>query len=102
MVIKLSMAAGGKKGGRQGRRKGGRKGEGGERKAGEERGWRKGGKKRGMKLDANVLRYLTKEEFRVLTAVEQGQRNVSADGESSLSRDEDVGERVEKIEKILS
>lgn len=29
-----------------------------------------------MKLDANVLRYLTKEEFRVLTAVEQGQRNV--------------------------
>ena len=29
-----------------------------------------------MKLDANVLRYLTKEEFRVLTAVEQGQKNV--------------------------
>ena len=29
-----------------------------------------------MKLDANVLRYLSKEEFRVLTAVEQGQRNV--------------------------
>ena len=28
-----------------------------------------------MKLDANVLRYLTKEEFRVLTAVEQGQKN---------------------------
>jgi hypothetical protein len=30
-----------------------------------------------MKLDVNVLRYLSKEEFRVLTAVEMGQKNVS-------------------------
>jgi hypothetical protein len=29
-----------------------------------------------MKLDVNVLRYMTKEEFRVLTAVEMGQKNV--------------------------
>ncbi|KIY91481.1 RIO kinase 2 [Monoraphidium neglectum] len=28
-----------------------------------------------MKLDVNVLRYLSKEEFRVLTAVEMGQKN---------------------------
>eukprot|EP00850_Spirogloea_muscicola_P016919 SM000141S00863 [mRNA] locus=s141:176585:181138:+ [translate_table: standard] len=28
-----------------------------------------------MKLDVNVLRYLTKEEFRTLTAVEMGQKN---------------------------
>ena len=30
-----------------------------------------------MKLDVNVLKYLTKEEWRVLSAVELGQRNVS-------------------------
>ena len=30
-----------------------------------------------MKLDVNVLRYLSKDEFRVLTAVEMGQKNVS-------------------------
>jgi RIO-like serine/threonine protein kinase len=30
-----------------------------------------------MKLDVNVLRYLSKEDFRVLTAVEMGQKNVS-------------------------
>ena len=35
------------------------------------------GQRLGMKLDANVLRYLSKDDFRVLTAVEQGQRNVS-------------------------
>lgn len=29
-----------------------------------------------MKLDTNALRYLTKEDFRVLTAVEMGQKNV--------------------------
>jgi len=29
-----------------------------------------------MKLDVNVLRYLSKEEFRVLTSVEMGQKNV--------------------------
>jgi RIO-like serine/threonine protein kinase len=29
-----------------------------------------------MKLDVNVLRYLSKEEFRVLTAVEMGMKNV--------------------------
>lgn len=29
-----------------------------------------------MKLDVNVLRYLSKDEFRVLTAVEMGQKNV--------------------------
>jgi Rio2, N-terminal len=29
-----------------------------------------------MKLDVNALRYLSKEEFRVLTAVEMGMRNV--------------------------
>ena len=28
-----------------------------------------------MKLDANMLRYLSKEDFRVLTAVEMGQKN---------------------------
>lgn len=31
-----------------------------------------------MKLDVNVLRYLSKDDFRVLTAVEMGMRNVSA------------------------
>jgi hypothetical protein len=30
-----------------------------------------------MKLDVNVLRYLSKEDFRVLTSVEMGQKNVS-------------------------
>ena len=30
-----------------------------------------------MKLDVNVLRYLSKDEFRVLVAVEMGMRNVS-------------------------
>lgn len=30
-----------------------------------------------MKLDVNALRYLTKDEFRVLTAVEMGMKNVS-------------------------
>ncbi|CAN6976950.1 unnamed protein product [Brassica rapa subsp. trilocularis] len=30
-----------------------------------------------MKLDVNVLRYLSKDDFRVLTAVEMGMRNVS-------------------------
>jgi hypothetical protein len=29
-----------------------------------------------QKLDVNVLRYLSKEDFRVLTAVEMGQKNV--------------------------
>lgn len=29
-----------------------------------------------MKLDVNVLRYLSKEDFRVLTAIEMGQKNV--------------------------
>jgi len=33
-----------------------------------------------MKLDVNVLRYLSKEDFRVLTAVEMGQKNVSQGG----------------------
>eukprot|EP00955_Chlamydomonas_euryale_P015311 163701-Chlamydomonas_euryale.AAC.1 len=28
-----------------------------------------------MKLDVNVLRYLSKDDFRVLTAVEMGQKN---------------------------
>lgn len=32
-----------------------------------------------MKFDVNVLRYLSKEEFRVLTAVEMGMRNVSGE-----------------------
>ncbi len=31
----------------------------------------------GMKLDVNVLRYLSKDDFRVLVAVEMGQKNVS-------------------------
>ena len=30
-----------------------------------------------MKLDVNQLRYLSKDDFRVLQAVELGQRNVS-------------------------
>jgi hypothetical protein len=29
-----------------------------------------------MKLDVNVLRHLTRDDFRTLTAVEQGQKNV--------------------------
>lgn len=33
-----------------------------------------------MKLDVNVLRYLQKDEFRTLTAVEMGQKNVSRTG----------------------
>lgn len=31
-----------------------------------------------MKLDVNALRYLSREDFRVLTAVEMGQKNVRA------------------------
>ncbi len=31
-----------------------------------------------MKLDVNALRYLSKEEYRVLQAVELGQKNVRA------------------------
>jgi hypothetical protein len=31
-----------------------------------------------MKLDCNMLRYLSKDEWRVLVAVEMGQKNVSA------------------------
>lgn len=31
-----------------------------------------------MKLDVNALRYLSKDEFRVLTAVEMGMKNVSS------------------------
>jgi hypothetical protein len=38
-----------------------------------------------MKLDVNVLRYLSKEEFRVLTAVEMGQKNVSAATRRAIS-----------------
>lgn len=30
-----------------------------------------------MKLDVDVLRYLSKDDFRVLTAVEMGMRNVN-------------------------
>lgn len=30
-----------------------------------------------MKLDVNALRYLSKEEYRVLQAIELGQKNVS-------------------------
>lgn len=33
-----------------------------------------------MKLDVNVLRYLSREDFRVLTAVEMGQKNVRRAG----------------------
>lgn len=33
-----------------------------------------------MKLDVNVLRYLSREDFRVLTAVEMGQKNVRSLG----------------------
>jgi len=29
-----------------------------------------------MKLDVNALRYLSREDFRVLTAIEMGQKNV--------------------------
>jgi RIO kinase 2 len=29
-----------------------------------------------MKLDVNALRYLSREDFRVLTAVEMGQKNM--------------------------
>ena len=37
-----------------------------------------------MKLDVNVLRYMSQEEFRVLTAVEMGQRNVSRRAPAAL------------------
>ncbi len=37
-----------------------------------------------MKLDVNVLRYLSKEDFRVLTAVEMGQKNVSVTGKGLI------------------
>ena len=30
-----------------------------------------------MKLDVNALRYLARDDFRTLTAIEQGERNVS-------------------------
>ena len=39
-----------------------------------------------MKLDVNVLRYLSKEDFRVLTSVEMGQKNVCIKLDSSKSR----------------
>ena len=31
-----------------------------------------------MRLDVNALRYLSKEEYRVLQAIELGQKNVSS------------------------
>lgn len=34
---------------------------------------------RGMKLDVNALRYLSREELRTLQAVELGQKNVRCD-----------------------
>ncbi len=37
-----------------------------------------------MKLDANALRYMSKEEYRTLQAVELGQKNVSADSANGL------------------
>ena len=39
-----------------------------------------------MKLDVNVLRYLSKEDFRVLTAIEMGQKNVRCAVSLKLSR----------------
>jgi hypothetical protein len=38
----------------------------------------------GMKLDPNALRYMSKEEYRTLQAVELGQKNVSADSANGL------------------
>ena len=38
-----------------------------------------------QKLDVNVLRYLSKEDFRVLTAVEMGQKNVRWSLHASLA-----------------
>jgi RIO-like serine/threonine protein kinase len=40
-----------------------------------------------MKLDVNVLRYLSKEDFRVLTSVEMGQKNVSGKQDMHISQD---------------
>ena len=40
-----------------------------------------------MKLDVDVLRYLSKDDFRVLTAVEMGMRNVCADLLNSFEND---------------
>lgn len=37
-----------------------------------------------MKLDANALRYMSKEEYRTLQAVELGQKNVSADSANAF------------------
>ncbi|OIT27945.1 hypothetical protein A4A49_56414, partial [Nicotiana attenuata] len=37
-----------------------------------------------MKLDVNVLRYLSKDDFRVLTAVEMGMRNAQEEGLDDL------------------
>lgn len=36
-----------------------------------------------MKLDVNVLRYLSKDDWRVLTSVEMGEKNVSGGGNKS-------------------
>ena len=38
-----------------------------------------------MKLDCNILRYLAKDDWRVLTAIEMGQKNVRQVLKLSLS-----------------
>ena len=38
-----------------------------------------------VKFDAKILKYMSPDEFRVLTAVEMGMRNVSAARRPSLS-----------------
>ena len=40
-----------------------------------------------MKLDVNSLRYLSREEFRTLQAVELGQKNVGGCCSNYLSRE---------------
>lgn len=48
-----------------------------------------------MKLDPSALRYLSKDDFRVLTAVELGQRNVRA---SNVTKGEREGKKKERNE----
>lgn len=52
-----------------------------------------------MKLDVNVLRYVTKDEFRVLTATEMGMKNVCDTFLATVYcvRDESCPEGVENL-----
>jgi len=53
-----------------------------------------------MKLDVNALRYLSKEEFRTLQAVELGQKNVRS--EAQLAKQKCSAVSVARFELIGS